>query len=138
MDTPAKSSRTNLAIQVFKQTNDGMTVSAACKAVGLPRSSYYDIYRKNPEVFKELQEYIKESEVTQLCMILASQEDITNKTIQDALATTTSPKDRLAIAKYIFELEEELSHKYLRGSSKNMSAREILTGPIETYVESRR
>ncbi len=71
-------------------------------------------------------------------MILASQVDIIDKTLQDALATTTSPKDRLAIAKYINELVDELTRKCLRGSSKNMSAREILTGPVEIYVESRR
>ena len=71
-------------------------------------------------------------------MILASQVDIINKTLEDALATTTSPKDRLAIAKYINELVDDLTPKCLRGSSKNMSAREILTDPVEIYAESRR
>ena len=45
----AKTSRVNTAIQVIQHMNDGMTVVNACKEVGIPRSTFYDVVKKNPE-----------------------------------------------------------------------------------------
>jgi len=42
MKAIAKASRVNTAIQVIQHMNDGMTVIAACKEVGIPRSTFHD------------------------------------------------------------------------------------------------
>jgi ACT domain-containing protein len=49
MKAITKSSRVNSAIQVIQHMNDGMTVVAACKEVGIPRSTFYDVVKKNSE-----------------------------------------------------------------------------------------
>ena len=138
MDTPAKTSRTNLAIQVFQETNKGLTVSRACKAVGLPRSSFYDIYRRNPEVFIKFQEAVEASERAELVMIVTTQSARIEKIIEDAVSEATSPRDRVIIAKFLFEKMNELEAKYSKGSSSTKtSAKDILTGPVQRHVESR-
>ena len=45
----AKTSRVNTAIQVIQHMNDGMTFIDACKEVGIPSSTFYDVVKKNPE-----------------------------------------------------------------------------------------
>ena len=35
----------NRAIQVINRTQEGLTITEACKEIGLPRSSYYYIAR---------------------------------------------------------------------------------------------
>ena len=46
----AKASRVNTALQVFQHMNDGKTVVAACKEVGIPRSTFYDVVNSAPSV----------------------------------------------------------------------------------------
>jgi len=58
MDDLAKTSRINTALQVIRHTNEGMTITAACNEVGLPRSSFYYIINNNPDAFLEAQEII--------------------------------------------------------------------------------
>ena len=53
MDTPAKAARINMALIVSRRTNDGMTVVATCREVGIGRSTFYDIYKRNPERIEE-------------------------------------------------------------------------------------
>jgi len=138
VDTPAKTSRTNLAIQVFQETNKGLTVSKACKVIGLPRSSFYDIYRKNPEVFIKFQEAVEASERAELVMIVTTQSARIEKIIEDAVSEATSPRDRVIIAKFLFEKMTELEAKYTKGSSSTKtSAKDILTGPVQRHIESR-
>jgi hypothetical protein len=137
MDTPAKTSRTNLAIQVIQETNKGLTVVAACKEVGLARSSFYEIYRKNPEVFIKYQQIVEASERAELVMIASTQLARIKKIIEDAIAEGTSPRDRVTIAKFLFEKMNELEGKYTKGSSTNKSAKDILTGPVQRHIESR-
>jgi len=43
-----------LRIEVIQNMNKGMTVVAACKEVGIARSSYYDIVKKNPEAIASM------------------------------------------------------------------------------------
>jgi hypothetical protein len=49
MDTPAKAARINMALMVIRNVQNGMTMVAACKEFGLPRSTFIDIYKHNPE-----------------------------------------------------------------------------------------
>ena len=58
MKAITKASRVTTALQVIQHMNDGMTVVAACKEVGIPRSTYYDVVKKNPEAVTEYQEIV--------------------------------------------------------------------------------
>ena len=58
MTTPAKAARVNSAIQVIQRMQEGMTAVDACQEVGLPRSTFYDIVKKNPEALAEVQDLI--------------------------------------------------------------------------------
>lgn len=137
MVTPAKSARTNLAIQVYKQAQTGMTVSEACKEVGLPRSSFYFIFHNNPEAFAEFQEIIKAEEKREFVKLILSHRAILDELIQDARSPTTSPRDRLAIAKRFDERIEELMRKSGVSGNDDKSARDILTGPVREHAQSR-
>ena len=59
----AKTSRVNTALQVIQHMNDGKTVVAACKEVGIPRSTFYDVVKKNPEAVTEFQEIVCQAPV---------------------------------------------------------------------------
>jgi hypothetical protein len=137
METPAKNSRANLAIQVIKHTNNGLTVVDACKEVGLPRSSFYDIVKRNPQIIVDYQEIINKVEFQELMMILITQTEALEKVLQAALDATTSPKDRLAIVKYMDEKENELRKKFAKSSPPKDSARDFLTGPATRRIQPR-
>ena len=55
----ANSARINSAIQVVQRTFDGMSVSAACREVGIPRSTIYDVCNRNPEMLAKIQVVIE-------------------------------------------------------------------------------
>ena len=59
------------------------------------------------------------------------------KVLQAALDATTSPKDRLAIVKYMDEKEVELRKKFAITSPPKDSARELLTGPVTRRIQPR-
>ena len=53
MQSLAKASRLNAALQVIQHMNAGMTVVEACREVGIARSSFYYIVENNPEAMAE-------------------------------------------------------------------------------------
>jgi len=61
METPAKAARINMALIVIRHANDGMMVVAACKVVGLARSTFYDICKRNPERIEAFNKMIEAS-----------------------------------------------------------------------------
>jgi hypothetical protein len=126
-----------MALQVIIQTNNGMTVVDACREVGLPRSSFYEIVKRNPAIIMEFQEYVRGKELEELKMILASNLDILEKTIADGLSKTISPKERLAILKMLSDRLDKLAAKYLAHNRNDDAARKILTGPKLVQVKSR-
>ena len=75
----------------------------------MPRSTFYDIVKRNPEAIAQYQELIEASAREQLGMILMHKTEILEKIIDDALADTTKPKDRLVIYKSLSEWLEEQS-----------------------------
>ena len=101
----AKTSRVNSALHVIEHMNNGMTVVAACKEVGIPRSTFYDVVNKNPEAVTEYQEIVEGNARYQLGLILFHKNEILGKVIDDGLSANTSPRKRLAIDKALNELE---------------------------------
>ena len=131
MKAITKSSRVNSAIRVVQRMNEGMTVVDACNEVGIPRSTYYDIVKKNPEVVAEYQEIIEANARQQLGLILFHKTEILHRVIEDGLSDNTAPRDRLAIYKTLSELEGELNHTLQIESQAAADAHEFLKqGPV--------
>jgi hypothetical protein len=70
MKSIPKASRINAVTQVIRHMNTGMTVVKACKAVGMPRSSFYYITDNNSDALAEAQELIDACNREQLGLIL--------------------------------------------------------------------
>jgi len=134
----AKTSRVNTAIQVIQHMNDGMTVIAACKEVGIPRSTFYDVVKKNPEAVTEYQEIVEANARHQLGVILFYKNEILQKVIEDGLSDNTSPRERLAIYKAMDELEGGLTDALRIESQAAADAHEFLKqGPVTSQKVSR-
>ena len=138
MKALTKASRINSALQVIQHLNEGLTVVDACKEVGLPRSSFYYIVERNPEAIAEIQELIDTSNREQLGLILLSKTEMLGKIIEDGLADTTKPKDRLAIYLKLNELVDRLTDTLQVESQISKDAHEFLKrGPQLTPARSR-
>ena len=134
----AKASRVNTALQVIQHMNDGMTVVAACKEVGIPRSTYYDVVKKNPEAVTEFQEIVEGNARHQLGVILFHKNEILQKVIDDGLSENIAPRERLAIYKALNELEGSLTDELRIESQAAAEAHEFLRqGPITSPKISR-
>ena len=134
----AKSARINSAIKVVQRTFDGMTVSAACKEVGLPRASYYDIINKNPEAIARVQVIIEVHTQEQLGLILSRKTEFLLKLIDDGLSDSTKPRDRLAIFKALNELEEHYIQRLQIESEAAAQAHEFLKQGPKTSIQASR
>lgn len=138
MKTPAKSARVNSALQVLENVHSGMTVVDACREVGLPRSSFYDIVRNNPEAISEYQELVEDNARQQLRMILLSQTEILQRVIEDALSDETAPRDRLAIHKALDDFREQLQQSLQVANPNETIAHDFLKkGPNTATQKSR-
>ena len=134
----AKTSRINTAIQVIQHMNDGMTVVDACNEVGMPRSTFYDVVKKNPEAVTEYQEIVEGNARYQLGVILFHKNEILEKVIEDGLSEKTAPRERLAIYKALNELEIGLTDTLRIESQAAAEAHEFLKqGPITSQKVSR-
>jgi len=133
-----KASRVNSALQVIQHMNDGMTVVAACKEVGIPRSTYYDVVKKNPEAVTEFQEIVEGNARHQLGVILFHKNEILQKVIEDGLSDSIAPRERLAIYKALNELEDGLTDALRIESQAAAEAHEFLKqGPVTSQKLSR-
>lgn len=138
MKTITKASRVNTALQVIQHMNDGMTVVSACKEVGMPRSTFYDVMNKNPEAVTEYQEIVDANYHHQLGLILFHRTEILQKVIEDGLSEGKPPRKRLAIYKALNELEIGLTDALRIESQAAAEAHEILKkGPITSQKVSR-
>ena len=134
----AKTSRVNSALQVIQHMNDGMTVVSACKEVGIPRSTFYDVVKKNPEAVTEYQEIVDANYRHQLGLILFHKNEILQKVIDDGLSEKTAPRERLAIYKGLNGLEESFADALKIESQAAAEAHEFLKqGPLTSQKVSR-
>jgi hypothetical protein len=115
--------------------NAGMSVVEVCKAVGMPRSSFYYIVEKNPEAIADIQKIIDISNREQLVLILQHKMEILENIIQDGLSEKTSPRSRLAIYIKLTQLTDELMDSLQRDNNQDVDF--LMTGPKLVKVESR-
>ena len=137
MKSLAKAARVNKAIEVIQHMNDGLTVVDACKEVGMPRSSYYDVVKNNPEAISEYHELVQLNARQQLGMILSHKTEILGKIIEDGISEDTAPRDRLAIYKALNELDDKLSSAIETESQAADYLYDLLKGPKLEWQESR-
>ncbi len=134
----ANSARINSAIQVIERTFEGKSVSAACKEIGMPRSTFYDVCTRTPGVMAKIQEVIEAHAQEQLGLILSSKTAILQKVIGDGLSDDTTVKDRFAIYKALTELEERIIQSLQIESEAAAQAHEFLKqGPTISHQASR-
>jgi ACT domain-containing protein len=135
MKSLTKDSPVKTALQVIQYMNAGMSVVEACKAVGMPRSSFYYIVEKNPEAIADIQKIIDISNREQLVLILQHKMEILENIIQDGLSEKTSPRSRLAIYIKLTQLTDELMDSLQRDNNQDVDF--LMTGPKLVKVESR-
>jgi hypothetical protein len=115
-----------------------MTISAACNEVGIPRSTFYDVCKRNPEMLAKIQEVFEVHVQQQLGLILSNKTAILLKVIDDVLSDDTKPRDRLAIYKALSEIEERLTNNLQIESEAAAQAHEFLKqGPMTSTQASR-
>ena len=118
--------------------NDGKTVVSACKEVGIPRSTFYDVVKKNPEAVTEYQEIVEANACHQLGLILFHKNEILQKVIEDGLSEGTPPREQLAIYKALNEIERSLTDALRIESKAAADAHEFLKlGPVTSQKVSR-
>lgn len=137
MANPAKPVRINLAMQVLKVSNQGTSISAACKQVGIPRSTFYAICDREPNLMRSIQDEIMETTREELAMVITTRVSMLNKTIQDGLADTISPMVRLAIYRELEKQLKTLISEVRLDCESPAAVEEILSGPVLHQSESR-
>ncbi len=138
MSSPAKDAKEVKVLAVIKLANDSLSVSAACKKVGISRSSFYDYCQREPEAIEMFQDMITQSSRIALIEVLITRAKLTHKLIEVALAEETKPMELIAI----FQTTDRYLDKLLRymridGNSNPEAAAEVLAGPILTPGVSR-
>jgi len=138
MNANIQTKHINQALQVIERMNIGMTIVDACREVGIPRSTFYDICKRNPKAVAKVQEIIEANAQQQLGLILSHKTEILQKVISDGLADTTKPKDHLAIYKTLSELLDGLTQSLQIDNSIDSKAAEFLRrGPTLHKATSR-
>jgi hypothetical protein len=122
-------------IMLSKQEGKEITVDEACDELGISKATFYRWIHEEEEslhTFKALLDGISRN---QLALLSTVQERILVSTIQDGLAATTSPKDRLEILKWITERMGDLGRD-LRVETDH-HAHDFLTGPVLQKAKSK-
>jgi len=129
--------RTNQALQVIQHANSGMSIVVACQEVGIPRSTFYYFVGQNPDAIAGFQEMQMVAAIQQFALILENQTKVLEGVIQDGLATTTKPKERVAIYKYMKQRTDELMEALRVNRMDDREVGDILSGPKLIPGESR-
>jgi hypothetical protein len=127
-----KDIRTNQALLVIQQSNKGMSIIEACQEVGISRSTFYYFISHNPDAIASFQEMQLVAATQQFALILDNQFEILESVIEDALADTTKPRQRLAIYKHLNKRMDELSERVQSHNPNRSSDGDFLTGPLLT------
>jgi ACT domain-containing protein len=129
MNEITRSSRVTTALQVIQRMNEGLSVKEACSEVGMPRSTYYYVIASDTEAIALFQDMVTANHRERLWMILVNQANILQRLIDDGLAETTKPKDRLAIYKALGDMRDKLAQELQVNRHEDIVAAEFLRGP---------
>ena len=138
MISPAKTSRENRMMNVLRLTNENMTVTDACKKVGVSRSAYYDYLNREPESTQMFQEMLTQSSRVALFETLITRRKLVDKMIRIALADDTKPLELVAIFRETDRYLDKLMRMMrMDGGSNPEAAAEVLSGPVLVPGQSR-
>lgn len=137
MKSLAKTARTNKALLVFNRMSEGLSVSDACKETGIPRSTFYDLCKRDPQSVAAIQEVIEAEARQRLVLVLVNQTRLLEMVIMDGLAGTTKPRDRIRILREMDRLQDKLQLMLRLDQGDDSLAREILGGPVLRLGKSR-
>jgi ACT domain-containing protein len=121
--------RTNQALEVIQLSLEGMSIVEACKEVRIPRSTFYHFVTTHPDAIANFQELQIAAGLQQLALLLENQTKVLERVIEEGLADTTKPRDRLAILKAITKLVDELQEDLHVNRRDGKDAADFLTGP---------
>ena len=132
-----KDNRTNQVLLVIQRSNQGISISEACQAVGISRSTFYYFTSHNPDVIATYQEMQLAAEMAQFALILDSQFEVLARVIQDGLAEPINPRQRLTIIKHLNKRMDELSRRTKSCHSQDDAEADFLIGPaLEPGISS--
>ena len=114
-----------------------MSIIDACQEVGIPKSTFYYFVDQNPDAIASFQELQMIAAIKQFALILENQTKVLEGIIQDGLATTTKPKERVAIYKYMKQRTDELMQALQVNRMDDREIGDILSGPKLIPGESR-
>jgi len=138
MKSIGRASRVNKALQVIQHMHAGMSVVDACRIVGMPRSSFYNIVENNPEAIADVQDIINANHREQMGLILLSNNELLRKVIEDGLSDKTRPRDRLAIFLKLNDLIQQMTQNHQVDTELENQAHEFLKhGPQLVKAQSR-
>jgi hypothetical protein len=143
MASVKKDIRTNQALEVIQRSTEGMSIVQACKEIGISRSTFYYFTSRNPDAIASFQEMQHVAAMQQFALILDNHFETLHKVIQEGLADTTKPKQRLAILEYLDKKMADLSDRLGAHDTQNSSNVDFLVGPnlvpaISSYTNSDR
>ena len=95
MKAIVKASQLETIFQIIQNMFNGMTVSEACKAVGMPRSTFYYFMANNPEKVAEINALLQETLSQQATLLLIGKTEMLQKLIENGLSDKYTPKSRL-------------------------------------------
>jgi len=112
--------------------NEGMSITAACQMVGIPRSTFYAIYNREPESIETLQKELIQTTQDQIGIILGKRVQLLERLLDEAMAEGTKTSDRLAIYRTVENSLRDLVQEARLDHPKITVLPGELTGP-KTY-----
>ena len=130
MSSPAKSSKETKVLAVVRLANEHLTISAACRKVGISRSSFYEFCNDEEKSYKLFQDMLTQSSRVALLETLITRTQLVEKLIRIALADDTKPTVRVAIFIATDRYLDKLMRFMRMGGGDPEAAAEVLAGPI--------
>jgi hypothetical protein len=138
MSSPAKASRETKVLAVIKLANEDLSISAACRKVGISRSSFYDFCNRSPEAIRILQDLMTQASRVELLEVLLTRTRLVDKLIKIALSDDIKPMELVAIFKETDRyLDKLLRFMRIEGGDNPEAAAEVLAGPVLVQGQSR-
>jgi hypothetical protein len=117
--------------------NPKVTVQQACDIVGIPKTTYYEWIRKEPESLRVIKDFLADSQREELALLSASISKINVSLAEMALKDDVEVAERLKIAKYLSGEAEKLQRIYQVTSGGEDAAEFLRDGPRVTKQKSK-
>ncbi len=132
------STRKARALEVVRlMTTEGLTQEQACQQAGITPETFRRYRDEDPEGLQFFQELLAQTTRNALAMVLSNRGTILQRLIDDALAETTKPGERVAIFRAMEKHLRELAEEARLNSGDAGAAEDVLGGPSLSPAQSR-